>query len=116
MHKRNGNERPTAVSILMLKENNGKVPKGQWRRKLVHNNRFKTIYIQRNHSEEQVQNKIQSAFGVINFVALECSVDGHNLSRVNDSNCIDGKFAINRRGCLYLCEVSLYYNCYTHAC
>ena len=90
---------------MLLKENVTKVPKGNFRRKLIREGFLKEIGVNRRDSEEDVREKILSAFSITNFVVLECR-DGHFLSKVSNA-CCNGSFAINRRGCLYICEVSI---------
>jgi len=89
----------------MLHQNTGQVPKREARRALQNTGRIKQLQISKEHTEQQVHDIIKSAFDVNEFSVLECKGDGHALVPTK-ATCIDGRFVIKRRGCLYLCEVS----------
>jgi len=96
--------RLAAVNIVMMKRFTSKVPKGGKRRQLLKQGRIKTLYISKDADHQHIHRKIETAFGTPNFFILDCC-NGHILSR-SSQKVIDGDFALQRRGCLYLCEVS----------
>ena len=53
----------------------------------------------------QVENSIKRAFSVTSYVVLNTDPTGHYLNRSSTQR-IDGDKVINRRGALYLVEVS----------
>ena len=95
--------RPTAVNVVMLKKFTTNVPKYANRRKLIKEGRIKSIYISKNADHNQVHRKIEAAFSIANFLVLDC-YKGHHLS-ISTNKFVDGRLAVQRRGCLYLCEV-----------
>jgi len=106
------NDRPAAINVVMLRNFTTQVPKGTKRRQLLREDRIKIVFIPKSADHEHVHNKIKSAFNVNNFVVLVC-FNGHRLT-ISAKKFVDGKLALQRRGCLYLCEVSSYM--VVHAC
>ena len=54
-------------------------------------------------SSKDVREKIEHAFNTDTFVFLECDNTGHHLVRGADQD-LNGEEAVERKGCLYLCE------------
>lgn len=102
------NAKPSKVEVIMLREFQGDVPKGEARKKIRKKGRISEVQIMRTMSALQVENCIKRAFkhlSVASFVVLDADPTGHFLSQ---SVCqqIDGQKTISRRGALYLCEVN----------
>ena len=100
-------DQPAAIGIVMLKKFVSKVPKYKKRRQMIKQGRIKTIYISKKADRDHVHDQIKATFGVKNFFVLDCH-NGHTLMR-SPKKFIDGKLAIKRRGCLYLCEDAVSY-------
>jgi len=83
------------------------VPKGPLREELELNGKLKRISVTKETSPPQVKEKICSAYKIEDYTYLECIRGGNKLIR-SSNQLMNGKEAIVRRGCLYLCkEVSI---------
>ena len=100
---RKKNERPCAVTVVMMKKFTSCIPKGKVRKQMVQEGKIHTLRINRSASAsaKYVTDKIENAFKVSNFTILEC---GAALELRSCDQVLDGEVAVERRGSLYLCE------------
>ena len=91
------------VSVMMMKEFSPKLPKGAARLEMIAEGRLQSVRIGRLMTPEEVKAKLCEAFSVTDYTVLHCDGVSKYLMKCNDQN-IDGIAAIERRGCLYLCE------------
>lgn len=87
----------------MMKTYRTIMPKRSERKQLESQGRLKQFKILRSASDTEIHNLINRAFNVSSFTVLETDSSGHNLLKCA-IQCVDGEFAVSRRGCLYLCE------------
>jgi hypothetical protein len=97
--------RPTKVTVVMLDEFRSSIPKGKYRQKLASKGKIQSVLFERLMSPQEVKNTIIRAFGVNDFVVLDCDSTGHSLIRCADQ-LIDGERIVERKGGLYLCKES----------
>ena len=95
--------RPISTSVVMMKEFSPVAPKGKVRQYLVLKGKIQTMRITKDTLSALVREKIEKAFDVAQFTALECDGTGHGLLKSSQQE-IDGEFLVQRRGSLYLCE------------
>ena len=88
----------------MLKKFSSCVPKGKLRQQLAAEERILNMKFHREMTADEVKSKILGSFQVSKYTLLECDNTGHNLVLCSDQD-IDGVSVVQRRGCLYLCEV-----------
>ena len=95
----------TTLTVVVMKKYERAIPRGKRRQQLSSEGRVRPVKQSRSMSPLQVKNAILRAFeGVIsNFTVLESDQCGHNLFQSPKQD-IDGEAAVQRRGCLYLCE------------
>ncbi len=98
-------ERPVTVSIVMMRKYCPVIPKGKVRKRLASEGRMQNLKVTRSMNAKPIREKILHGFGVLDYTVLECDSTGHTLLKSCDQDNIDGELAIQRRGCLYLCEV-----------
>jgi len=79
-------------------------------KKLEKDGNTKKIYASRIDSSQQINKKIQFAFGTNDYTYLECINGGHKLL-ISSNQSMDGRDVIERCGCLYLFKVKQYYAC-----
>ena len=96
-------QRPSQVTVVMMKEYCPTIPKGKFRQKLASKGKIQTLRFTRIMTHSEVRDKILDAFDVRSFVVLDCDNTGHNLIKSSDQ-LVDGERAIVRKGALYLCE------------
>ena len=96
--KGKGIQRPTTVSVVLMKEYSPLVPKNKDHQKLMSEGR-----VTRSISSQEIKNLIIRAFQITEYTVLECDDTGHNLLRRIDQS-IDGNNLTDLRGALYLCE------------
>ena len=96
-------ERPSNITVVMMKEYCTSIPKGKVRQKLAAKGRILSVRFSRSMSCQEVTNQIIRTFKVAKFVLLECDSTGHNLIRCADQS-LDGEKTVDRKGALYLCE------------
>ena len=99
-----GASKDSAVTVVMLKNYQTRVPRGEYRKYLANNNRVQKININRNMAPEEVREKILLAFKCTSFEYLECAKGGYLLKAIGQN--LTSQLAIERRGALYLCEDS----------
>ena len=109
-----GVQRPTTVSVVMMKEYCPITPKNKARRILLSEGRILSIKVTRGMSSREIKNLIVRAFQIPEYTVLECDDTGHNLLRRIDQS-IDGNDVLNLRGALYLCEVFKVQRIFNHA-
>ena len=97
-------ERPVTVSVMMMKKYCPVIPKGKVRKRLASEGRMQNLKVTRNMNAKAIREKILRGFGVLDYTVLGCDSTGHNLLKSCDQD-LDGELVIQRRGCLYLCEV-----------
>ncbi len=100
-------KKPSKVEVVMLKEFQGWIPKGEARKRLRRKGRVSDVSFTRSMTNIQVENFIKRAFkhlDIDQFSVLETDASGHFLSHSTQK--IDGQGVVSRRGALYLCEVS----------
>ena len=98
-----GKHKLVKVTVVLMDEYSASVPKGKVRQKLAMNGRIMSLKLHRGMTPADVHKKIEQAFNVHNFVYLECDNTGHGLVRGAEQD-INGEDAVDRKGCLYLCE------------
>ena len=96
-------QRPSNITVVMMKEYSSTIPKGKRRERLTSKGRILSLRFSRSMSNLEVKNQIIRTFQVSEFVVLECDSTGHNLIRAADQT-IDGETVVDRKGALYLCE------------
>lgn len=96
-------QRPSNITVIMMKEYSSTIPKGKLRQRLSTRGRILSLRFSRNMSNLEVKNQIIRAFKVPEYVVLECDSTGHNLIRAADQT-LDGEKVVDRKGALYLCE------------
>ena len=79
------------------------IPKGKVRKRLASQGRMLSLKIKRSMSSQEIRNKILKTFNISTYTVLACDRTGHVLLKSGDQD-LDGVAAIDRRGCLYLCE------------
>ena len=96
--------RLSTITVVVMKKYERAVPRGKRRQKLSSEGRVKPVKLRRSMSSQEVKNAILHAFdGIVsNFTVLECDQFGHNLFQAEQN--LDGEAAVQRRGCIYLCE------------
>ena len=97
-------QRPVNATVVMLKKFSTCVPKGKLRQQLAAEGRILNMKFHREMTADEVKRKILGSFQVSKYTLLECDNTGHNLVRCSDQD-IDGVSVVQRRACLYLCEV-----------
>lgn len=110
----------SAVTVVMLKKYQTRIPRGECRQELTDSNRVQKVTLNRNMTPVEVKEKILEGFGCKDFI-LECAKGGY-LLRAADVE-LTSHLAIDRRGALYLCENSkpvvntiVYRSCHYAAC
>ena len=99
--------KPSNITVVLLKEFSSIVPKGKRRKVLASRGRMKQVRFLRLMSPLEVKNAILRIFkdlNVTSFIVLDMAESGRTLVQAENQN-IDGESAVNRRGCLYLCEM-----------
>ena len=91
----------SSVEVVMLKNFQSLIPKGELRKELVQGGRLKTLQLSRHMSPQEVKLKILDAFKCDGFTLLEC-VKGRLCKADNVE--LTAQHAISRRGALYLCQ------------
>ncbi|KAF3980599.1 MAG: hypothetical protein HFP76_01265, partial [Methylococcales symbiont of Iophon sp. n. MRB-2018] len=92
----------SAVTVVMLKNYQTRVPRGECRQYLTQNNRVQKISISRNMTPAEIKAKIVAAFKCTSFKVLECAKGGYLLKAADEE--LTSQLAIERRGALYLYE------------
>ena len=99
-------KKPSTVTVVLLKEYSSIVPKGKRRQVLASRGRVKKVMLQRTMKPVEVKDAILQVFKahhISSFIVLDTVDSGHTLVRAEEQN-IDGEYAVNRRGSLYLCQ------------
>lgn len=102
--------RPLRINVVMLKKFTSVLPKGRIRKQLASSGQIQTMRVYREMSSVEIRTKILKAFEVSQYTVLESDGTGNGLLKASEQD-IDGMYAAERRGCLYLCqsfEVSSY--------
>lgn len=97
-------ERFVTISVVMMKKFIPSIPKGKQRQRLASQGRMQGLKVTHSMNGQEIRNKIMDAFKVSKFTILETDKTGHILLKSCDQE-IDGGMVIQRRGCLYLCEI-----------
>ena len=100
------NQKPSTVTVVLLKDYSCIVPKGKRRQALALQGRVKPVKLMRRMKPVEVKEailKVLKEFHLTSYVVLDTVDTGHTLVQADKQN-IDGEIAISRRGCLYLCE------------
>ena len=100
-----GKQRSVSVNVVMLKQYQQIIPRGNTRKGLFSQERIKSMSVTRDMSNLQIRNAIIRAFKVSSLSFLDSDKKGH-LTRM-DSDSLDGEGAVKRRGSLYLCEIDV---------
>ena len=79
------------------------VPRGTAREEIEYDGKFKRINATNETSPAQVRERICNSYKIDQFKYLECIRSGNKLI-VSSNQKMNGKDAILRRGCLYLCK------------
>lgn len=98
--------KPSTVTVVLMKEYTCIVPKGKRRQVLASRGRVKQVKLQQKMKPVEVKDAILRVFKdlhISSFVDLNTVDSGHTLVRAEEQE-IDGEYAVNRRGSLYLCE------------
>ena len=96
-----GTSKLSAVTVILLKNYQTRVPKGDYRQELIHDNRVKKVELNRRMTPSEVNKAIVDKFGCKGFAVLDCVKGGYLLK--NDQQ-LTSSMAIDRRGALYLYE------------
>ena len=94
-------ERPSNVTVIMMKEYSCSIPKGKVRQRLASEGRILNIRFSRRMSSQEVSNQIIRSFKVASFIVLGCDGSGHNITRCADQ-LLDGEIGVDRKGALSL--------------
>ena len=93
----------SSVTVVLLKKYQTRIPRGDYRQELIDKKRMKKVELHRRMSPEEVKGAILKTFGCKGFTVLDSAKGGY-LLRSDDE--LTANIAIDRRGALYLCEVS----------
>ena len=96
-------KRSSNISVMMLKQFSSKIPKGEARERLLAEGRLQSVKISRQMTAEEVKAQLCEAFGVTEYTLLHCDTVSKYLMKCSEQS-LDGNDAVERRGCLYLCE------------
>ena len=94
----------SAVTVVMLKNYQSRIPRGECRQYLSDNNRVQRVNINRDMSPDEIKDIILSTFKCADFTILECAKGGYLLKSTDIE--LTSQMAIDRRGALYICENS----------
>ena len=94
-------KRVTTVTVVLLDKFQKNVPRECARTSLQQQQKIKKLFVSRSDTHADLdENWI---FGIKDYTFLECIKGGNQLA-ISSNQHMDGKDAINRRGCLYLCK------------
>ena len=102
-YTKNKKKRVVSVKAILLEKFQKNVPKKSSREFLQQQQRMKRLFVSRSDTHKHLDEKISWVFGVKEYKFLECIKNGNQLV-ISSNQHMDGVDAINRRGCLYLCE------------
>ena len=91
----------SSVEVVMLKNFQTYIPKGECRQELLEAGRVKKVQLSRYMTANEVKSKILEEFDCGDFSLLECFKG--RLSKAKDK-VLTAQIAIARRGALYLCQ------------
>lgn len=97
-------EKSVTVTVIMMPRFVPGIPKGKVRKHLASKGRMLSLKITRNMSSQEMRDKVLRVFNVSTYTVLSCDSTGHVLLKSCDQD-IDGEGVLQRRGCLYLCEI-----------
>ena len=92
----------SSVEVVMLKNFQTCIPKGECRQELLEAGHIKKVQLSRYMTPDEVKSKILEEFDCSDFSLLECSKG--RLSKAKDNVVLTAQHAIARRGALYLCQ------------
>jgi hypothetical protein len=102
MKKKKYTPKCSSITIVLLKNFQLFLPKGDARKKLTDEDRIKTVSLNRKMTPKQVKSVIIRAFQIKDFIVLDVA-KGSRLVK-SDGNCLTAQSAIDRRGAVYLCQ------------